>query len=91
MLDAGDGAVMKRADIKNLHVLIVGGKPHAVTILRTAFGIIGLNKVSAIAGSEWAIKHLRDETVDAVGQLDPPMGGDVGHGLALERNPQLLR
>ena len=66
MLEAGDGAVMERADIKNLHVLIVGGKPHAVTILRTAFGIIGLNKVSAITRSERAIQHLRDENVDAV-------------------------
>jgi two-component system chemotaxis response regulator CheY len=66
MLDTGDGAVMERADIKRLEVLIVGGKPHAVTILRTAFGIIGLNKVSAITGSERAIQHLRDNAVDAV-------------------------
>jgi CheY-like chemotaxis protein len=66
MLGAGDGAVMERADIKDLQVLIVGGKPHAVTILRTAFGIIGLNQVSAIAKSERAIQHLRDEDVDAV-------------------------
>ena len=66
MLGAGNGAVMERADIKNLKVLIVGGKPHAVTILRTAFGIIGLNKVSAILHSERAIQYLRDEDVDAV-------------------------
>jgi CheY-like chemotaxis protein len=57
---------MGRADIKSLQVLVVGGKPHAVTILRTAFGIIGLNKVSAIAKSERAIQYLRDEDVDAV-------------------------
>ena len=66
MLGSGDGAVMERADLKNLHVLIVGGKPHAVTILRTAFGIIGLNKVSAEAKSDGAIRFLRDEIVDAV-------------------------
>ena len=57
---------MGRADIKSLQVLVVGGKAHAVTILRTAFGIIGLNKVSAIAKSERAIQNLRDESVDAV-------------------------
>ena len=66
MLGAGDGAVMERADIKKLQVLVVGGKPHAVTVMRTAFGIIGLNKVHAIAGSQRAIQHLRDEVVDAV-------------------------
>ena len=66
MLGAGDGAVMERADIKKLQVLVVGGKPHAVTILRTAFGIIGLNNVSAIVHSERAIQHLRDEAVNAV-------------------------
>ena len=57
---------MERADIKRLRVLVVGGKPHAVTVLRTAFGIIGLNRVTAIAGSERAIQHLRDESIDAV-------------------------
>ena len=66
MLGAGDGAVMERADIKKLQVLDVGGKQHAVTILRTAFGIIGLNNVSAIVHSARAIQHLRDEAVDAV-------------------------
>ena len=66
MLGPGDGAVMERADLKNLHVLIVGGKPHAVTVLRTAFGIIGINKVSAEFDSAEAIQLLRDETVDAV-------------------------
>jgi CheY-like chemotaxis protein len=66
MLDAANGAVMERADIKKLQVLVVGGKPHAVTVMRTAFGIIGLNKVTAIAGSQRAIQHLRDEVVDAV-------------------------
>ena len=57
---------MDRADIKNLRVLIVGGNTHTVTILRTAFGIIGLNKVIAIANSERAIQFLRDDNVDAV-------------------------
>jgi CheY-like chemotaxis protein len=57
---------MEGADIKNLRVLVVGGKAHTVTILRTAFGIIGINKVIAIAGSERAIQYLRDENVDAV-------------------------
>jgi len=57
---------MDRADLKNLHVLIVGGKPHAVTTLRTVFGIIGLNKVSAVAESTRAIEILCDEAVDAV-------------------------
>jgi CheY-like chemotaxis protein len=65
MLGAGDGAVMDRADLRNLQVLIVGGKPHAVTVLRTAFGIIGVNDVSAIADCEHAIQFLRNATVDA--------------------------
>ncbi len=60
----GDG--MDRADIKTLHVLIVGGKPHAITTLRTVFGIIGLTKVSAVAESARAIEWLREERVDVV-------------------------
>ncbi|HEY0282688.1 MAG TPA: hypothetical protein VGC27_08700, partial [Rhizomicrobium sp.] len=66
MLLASVGAAMDRADTKNLRVLIVGGKPHAVAILRTAFGILGLNRVSVIARSERAIQLMRDEDVDAV-------------------------
>ena len=57
---------MDRADLKSLQVLIVGGKPHAVTTLRTVFGIIGLTKVLAVAESARAIECLREEPVDAV-------------------------
>ncbi len=57
---------MKRDDLCELHVLIVGGKPHTVMTLRTVFGIIGLNKVSAVADSARAVAMLRDQAVDAV-------------------------
>jgi two-component system, chemotaxis family, chemotaxis protein CheY len=86
MLGAGDGAVMERADIKDLQVLIVGGKPHAVTILRTAFGIIGLTKVSAIAKSEHAIQHLRDEAAVAVDGVPFPLAARRAEGVP---NPML--
>ena len=60
------GSGMDRADIKTLHVLIVGGRPHAVTTLRTIFGIIGLTKVSAVVDSVRAIDCLREERIDVV-------------------------
>jgi len=57
---------MGREDLGELQVLIVGGKPHAVMTLRTVFGIIGINKVSAVADSMRAIAALREQAVDAV-------------------------
>ena len=57
---------MRRDDLGDLQVLIVGGKPHAVMTLRTVLGIVGLNKVCVEADSVRAIEALRDQTLDAV-------------------------
>ena len=88
MLAAGDGACMDRADLKHLHILIVGGKPHAVTTLRTVFGLIGINQVSAVAESARAIELLCGEPIDAVfcDEAASPVGR-VAFPLAARRAP----
>ncbi len=54
------------ADLRNLHVLLVGGRPASVQILRTAFGLLGMKQVTAIAESARAIETLRSQTFDAI-------------------------
>jgi len=55
-----------QADLRHLRVLLVGGKPASVQILRTAFGLLGLKRVSAVAESVRAIEALRTQSYDAI-------------------------
>jgi two-component system chemotaxis response regulator CheY len=55
-----------QADLRHLRVLLVGGKPASVQILRTAFGLLGLKRVAAVAESARAIEALRSQTFDAI-------------------------
>ena len=54
------------SDLRNLHVLLVGGRPASVQILRTAFGLLGMKQVTAVAESERAIETLRSQAFDAI-------------------------
>lgn len=54
------------ADLRNLHVLLVGGRAASIQILRTAFGLLGMKRVTAIAESARAIDTLRDQSFDAI-------------------------
>src|SRR5262249_28343924 len=54
------------ADLKNLQVLLVGGRPASVQVLRTAFGLLGINQIHVAAESARAIETLRTQTFDAV-------------------------
>ncbi len=56
----------EKADLKSLRVLLVGGKPASVQILRTAFGLLGMKQVAAIAESARAIEALRSQTFAAI-------------------------
>ena len=56
----------KQADLKNLRLLLVGGKPASVQVLRTAFGLIGINQVTVIADSARAIEALRTQSFSAI-------------------------
>lgn len=56
----------EQAEIKNLRVLLVGGKPASVQILRTAFGLLGLKQVAAVAESARAIEALRSQSFAAI-------------------------
>jgi len=54
------------ADLKSLQVLLVGGKPASVQVLRTAFGLLGMNKIVAVAEAARAIETLRTQSFDAI-------------------------
>ncbi|MEJ0028154.1 MAG: hypothetical protein WDN01_19170 [Rhizomicrobium sp.] len=54
------------ADLRNLHVLLVGGRPASIQILRTAFGLLGMKQVTVIGESARAIETLRAQTFDAI-------------------------
>ena len=54
------------ADLRHLRVLLVGGKPASIQILRTAFGLLGLKQVAAVAESARAIDALRSQSFDAI-------------------------
>jgi two-component system chemotaxis response regulator CheY len=57
---------MTETDIKDLRVLLVGGRPASVQVLRTAFGLLGLRQVVAVQESARAIDALRGQTFHAI-------------------------
>jgi CheY-like chemotaxis protein len=56
----------RQADLRSLHILLVGGRPASVQVLRTAFGLLGIKQVSAVAESARAIETLRMQSFDAI-------------------------
>jgi two-component system, chemotaxis family, chemotaxis protein CheY len=56
----------KHADLRNLQLLLVGGRAASVQVLRTAFGLIGINQVTVIAEGERAIEALRIQSFSAI-------------------------
>ena len=57
---------MNETDFKSLRVLIVGGKAGHVQLLRTAFGLLGIRLITAIAESGRAIEALRIHRYSAI-------------------------
>jgi len=55
-----------QVDFQQMRVLLVGGKPAAVQILRTAFGMLGLKYVMVVAESARAIEALRCQQFSAI-------------------------
>jgi CheY-like chemotaxis protein len=53
-------------DFQQMRMLLVGGKPAAVQVLRTAFGMLGLRHVMVIAESARAIEALRCQQFSAI-------------------------
>jgi two-component system chemotaxis response regulator CheY len=81
----------RQADIRDLRVLIVGGRPANVQILRTAFGLIGLRHLFVFADSARAIEALRLQYFGAVfcdATADPFDG--MAFPLAARRAPGVL-
>ncbi|HTP77089.1 MAG TPA: hypothetical protein VMJ73_08905 [Rhizomicrobium sp.] len=54
------------SELKDLRVLVVGGKPSSVQILRTVFGVAGINNVVTVAESRIAVNLLCSERFAAV-------------------------
>jgi CheY-like chemotaxis protein len=55
-----------QADLRNLRVLLVGGKASGAQVLRTAFGLIGITQIAVIADSARAIEALRVQSFCAI-------------------------
>lgn len=56
----------KKSDLRALNILLVGGRAASIQVLRTAFGLLGIGRITAIAESERAIEALRLQSFDAV-------------------------
>lgn len=57
---------MTETDLKSLRVLIVGGRAANVQLLRTAFGLLGIRRITAIQEPGRAIEALRTQTFNAI-------------------------
>ncbi len=57
---------MFQSDLPNLHILLVGGRPTSLQVLRTAFGLLGIKHVRVISESARAIEALRAHTFNAI-------------------------
>jgi two-component system, chemotaxis family, chemotaxis protein CheY len=55
-----------QTDFRQLRVLLVGGQPASIQVLRTAFGLLGLKQVVAVAESLRAIEALRTQRFSAI-------------------------
>ncbi|MBV9420614.1 MAG: hypothetical protein JO348_12655 [Alphaproteobacteria bacterium] len=54
------------SEIRNLRLLVVGGRPASVQILRTAFSLLGMRSVTVVAESDKAIDALRSQHFSAI-------------------------
>jgi len=79
------------ADLKDLRVLVVGGRPSGVQILRTVFGVAGISNVVAVPESRTAINLLCHERFAALfcDDRSETVGG-VPFPLAARRSPGVL-
>jgi len=65
MLCAGNG-MTNDLEFRSLRVLLVGGKPNVVRVLRTVLGLAGVNAIVIATDSTEAMRHLRLSLFDAV-------------------------
>jgi CheY-like chemotaxis protein len=54
------------SELKHLHVLLVGGRPAGLQILRTAFGLLGMSHITMAAEAPRAIDALRSQRFAAI-------------------------
>ncbi|MEJ1967167.1 MAG: hypothetical protein WDN03_00810 [Rhizomicrobium sp.] len=56
----------EQTDLKGLRVLLVGGRPASIAVLRTAFGLLGLRQITVTPESARAVEALRAQHFAAV-------------------------
>jgi two-component system chemotaxis response regulator CheY len=81
----------EQAGLRNMRVLVVGGRPSGVQVLRAVLALAGVGSVSAEPDSARAIELLRHEAFNAVFCDDrcEPVSG-VAFPLAARRTPGIL-
>jgi two-component system, chemotaxis family, chemotaxis protein CheY len=80
-----------QADLRNLRILVVGGKAAGAQVLRTAFGLIGIVQITVIAESARAIEALRVQSFSAIfcdAAAEPYQG--LPFPLAARRTPGVI-
>lgn len=81
----------KEVDFRNLRVLVVGGKPHAIRTLRTALNLAGIVEIAVVPTSASALTQLQTKVFDAVfcDDLAEPIEG-MSFPIAARRTPDVL-
>ena len=78
-------------DFKNLRVMVVGGRPSGLQVLRTVFGVAGIGNVVAVPESRRAVNLLCNERFAAVFCDDrAELVGGVPFPLAARRGTGVL-
>lgn len=89
----------KDQDLGGLRILVVGGKPGSIQILRTAFGLLGMKHIAVVPESARAIEALRNQSFAAIfcdAAADPyrnmtfPVAARRAHGVLNPMTPLFI-
>jgi len=82
---------MAKTDLANLRVLLVGGRTGHVQVMRTAFGLLGMRRISAVTDVARALDTLRAQSFHAI-FCDAAVGkvGKLSFAAAVRQTPGIL-
>lgn len=82
---------MAKTDLADLRVLLVGGRTGYVQVLRTAFSLLGMRRISGVQDGARAVEMLRSQSFHAV-FCDADIGkvGKLSFAAAARQTPGIL-
>jgi CheY-like chemotaxis protein len=81
---------MGQAEFKNLRVLLVGSRPHMLSLLRTVLSVAGITRVVRVEQPDRALELLRQERFAAVFCETLMLRGGTPFAVAVRRMPAVL-